>query len=151
MGYGHVRDLLCGLLFRSRGSAHITLHFTPYPIGCGHHRYHYIFRLFFWIVRVIHLHAAFGQWVPATGQRILARFSCLLVETTVDQGFFVTVEGAWRASRACVAFTRLRSVLSLSPPCGPFSWPWRLCLGRGSGGAPFLFPLFPPLFPAGLS
>ena len=35
------------------------------------------------------------------------------------------------------------------PPCGPFSWPWRLCLGRGSGGAPFcfavLFHLFPPL------
>ena len=32
------------------------------------------------------------------------------------------------------------------PPGGPFSWPWRLCLGRGSGGAPFCFAAFPPFF-----
>ena len=46
----------------------------------------------------------------------------------------------------------LTRLLTLPLPAAPLSWPWRLCLGRGSGGRPLLFSCsFSSSFSPGLS
>ena len=146
MGYGHVRDLLCGLLFRSRGSAHITLHFTLYPIGCGYHRYRHRFRLFFRLFGIV-THTP----LPPVGTCHRAAYTgkdfLLVSGTTDDLSFYVKV--VWKRleseARVRADLARLRSVLPLSPlrpralALAPLPW-------LGFGGVPFCF-LFFPLLP----
>ena len=78
---------------------------------------------------------------------------CVNLTRRLGSGCLATVSGA-RANASRLSkhlqfhFDVLPRRFFLLPPCGPFSWPWRLCLGRGSGGAPFCFSLFffPPFF-----